>query len=175
MSPCLSQTLGSLLARTVQPQPCRRHLPPPLTPSQSPRPRLFLHLLLPCAASVLSPPPSQLPRLLVAQSPCLVLPLPRKSFCYRRLQYLSSKFQMHVLLNEMKELAAQKKVPHRDFYNIRKVGPPPVSGPAPLPGLPRGQSRPIPLPRPQTLLASREPSGPPLHPRWTRTSMPRPA
>lgn len=28
---------------------------------------------------------------------------------------------MHVLLNEMKELAAQKKVPHRDFYNIRKV------------------------------------------------------
>ncbi|KAJ6659454.1 hypothetical protein lerEdw1_018688 [Lerista edwardsae] len=45
----------------------------------------------------------------------------KKSFCYRRLQYLSSKFQMHVLLNEMKELAAQKKVPHRDFYNIRKV------------------------------------------------------
>ncbi|KFR16680.1 AMP deaminase 2, partial [Opisthocomus hoazin] len=44
-----------------------------------------------------------------------------KSFCYRRLQYLSSKFQMHVLLNEMKELPAQKKVPHRDFYNIRKV------------------------------------------------------
>lgn len=32
---------------------------------------------------------------------------------------------MHVLLNEMKELAAQKKVPHRDFYNIRKVGPHP--------------------------------------------------
>uniref|UniRef100_A0A8C6KUW1 AMP deaminase n=1 Tax=Nothobranchius furzeri TaxID=105023 RepID=A0A8C6KUW1_NOTFU len=46
---------------------------------------------------------------------------PQKSFCYRRLQYLSSKFQMHILLNEMKELAAQKKVPHRDFYNIRKV------------------------------------------------------
>lgn len=45
----------------------------------------------------------------------------RKSFCYRRLQYLSSKFQMHILLNEMKELAAQKQVPHRDFYNIRKV------------------------------------------------------
>lgn len=49
--------------------------------------------------------------------------LHRKSFCYRRLQYLSSKFQMHILLNEMKELAAQKKVPHRDFYNIRKVSP----------------------------------------------------
>ena len=28
---------------------------------------------------------------------------------------------MHVLLNEMRELAEQKCVPHRDFYNIRKV------------------------------------------------------
>ncbi|XP_063862391.1 AMP deaminase 2-like isoform X3 [Scylla paramamosain] len=46
---------------------------------------------------------------------------PVKSFCYRRLQYLSSKFQLHVLLNEMRELTAQKAVPHRDFYNIRKV------------------------------------------------------
>ncbi|XP_018015165.1 AMP deaminase 2-like [Hyalella azteca] len=46
---------------------------------------------------------------------------PVKSFCYRRLQYLLSKYQLHVLLNEMRELAAQKAVPHRDFYNIRKV------------------------------------------------------
>ncbi|XP_034251283.1 AMP deaminase 2 isoform X1 [Thrips palmi] len=46
---------------------------------------------------------------------------PLKSFCYRRLSYLSSKFQLHVLLNEMRELASQKAVPHRDFYNIRKV------------------------------------------------------
>ncbi|KAJ8372815.1 hypothetical protein AAFF_G00276700 [Aldrovandia affinis] len=51
----------------------------------------------------------------------LIINGPVKSFCYRRLQYLSSKFQMHILLNEMKELASQKKVPHRDFYNIRKV------------------------------------------------------
>nr|XP_020463438.1 AMP deaminase 2-like isoform X1 [Monopterus albus] len=51
----------------------------------------------------------------------LIINGPVKSFCYRRLQYLSSKFQMHILLNEMKELADQKKVPHRDFYNIRKV------------------------------------------------------
>ncbi|XP_078500898.1 AMP deaminase 2 isoform X3 [Lissotriton helveticus] len=51
----------------------------------------------------------------------LIINGPIKSFCYRRLQYLSSKYQMHVLLNEMKELAGQKKVPHRDFYNIRKV------------------------------------------------------
>ena len=46
---------------------------------------------------------------------------PLKSFCYRRLTYLSSKYQLHLLLNELRELASQKAVPHRDFYNIRKV------------------------------------------------------
>ncbi|KAJ8723635.1 hypothetical protein PYW07_007615 [Mythimna separata] len=46
---------------------------------------------------------------------------PLKSFCYRRLSYLSSKFRMHQLLNELHELALQKAVPHRDFYNVRKV------------------------------------------------------
>ncbi|CAH0690398.1 unnamed protein product [Spodoptera exigua] len=46
---------------------------------------------------------------------------PLKSFCYRRLSYLSSKFKMHVLLNELHELALQKAVPHRDFYNVKKV------------------------------------------------------
>lgn len=34
---------------------------------------------------------------------------------------MSSKYQLHVLLNELRELASQKQVPHRDFYNIRKV------------------------------------------------------
>uniref|UniRef100_A0A1A9WNW9 AMP deaminase n=1 Tax=Glossina brevipalpis TaxID=37001 RepID=A0A1A9WNW9_9MUSC len=46
---------------------------------------------------------------------------PLKTFCYRRLTYLSSKFQLHVLLNEMKELGQQKDVAHRDFYNLHKV------------------------------------------------------
>jgi AMP deaminase len=46
---------------------------------------------------------------------------PLKSFCYRRLSYLYSKFQLHVLLNELRELASQKAIPHRDFYNVRKV------------------------------------------------------
>ncbi|ESP03173.1 hypothetical protein LOTGIDRAFT_137775 [Lottia gigantea] len=46
---------------------------------------------------------------------------PLKSFCYRRLSFLSAKFQLHLLLNELKESALQKTVPHRDFYNIRKV------------------------------------------------------
>ncbi|KAF9485750.1 AMP deaminase [Pholiota conissans] len=46
---------------------------------------------------------------------------PTKSFAYRRLKYLSSKFTMYGLLNEFQELADMKKVPHRDFYNLRKV------------------------------------------------------
>uniref|UniRef100_A0AC35TGL2 AMP deaminase n=1 Tax=Rhabditophanes sp. KR3021 TaxID=114890 RepID=A0AC35TGL2_9BILA len=46
---------------------------------------------------------------------------PLKSFCFRRLSYLQNKFQLHVLLNELRELHEQKSVPHRDFYNIRKV------------------------------------------------------
>lgn len=46
---------------------------------------------------------------------------PTKSFAYRRLKYLSSKFSMYSLLNEFQELADMKRVPHRDFYNVRKV------------------------------------------------------
>uniref|UniRef100_A0A5K3FDK6 AMP deaminase n=1 Tax=Mesocestoides corti TaxID=53468 RepID=A0A5K3FDK6_MESCO len=46
---------------------------------------------------------------------------PLKSFAYRRLCYLSSKFALHVLLNEGAESLEQRNVPHRDFYNIRKV------------------------------------------------------
>ncbi|CAG5119398.1 unnamed protein product [Candidula unifasciata] len=46
---------------------------------------------------------------------------PLKSFCYRRLCYLSHKYQLHVILNELKESAAQRDVPHRDFYNVHKV------------------------------------------------------
>ena len=44
-----------------------------------------------------------------------------KSFSYRRLGYLDSRFHLHVMLNELRELKAQKSVPHRDFYNVRKV------------------------------------------------------
>jgi len=45
----------------------------------------------------------------------------RKSFCYRRLKYLSYKYELHALLNELRESASQKQVAHRDFYNVRKV------------------------------------------------------
>ncbi|KIM81107.1 hypothetical protein PILCRDRAFT_9138 [Piloderma croceum F 1598] len=46
---------------------------------------------------------------------------PAKSFASRRLKYLSCKFTMYGLLNEFQELADMKSVPHRDFYNLRKV------------------------------------------------------
>ncbi|ESN91038.1 hypothetical protein HELRODRAFT_104268 [Helobdella robusta] len=51
----------------------------------------------------------------------LVADGPIKSFCYRRLNYLTSKHDLHVLLNEIREAATQKQVSHRDFYNVRKV------------------------------------------------------
>ncbi|KAF8158002.1 hypothetical protein B0H34DRAFT_657112 [Crassisporium funariophilum] len=51
---------------------------------------------------------------------------PTKSFAFRRLKYLSSKFTMYSLLNEFQELADMKYLPRtqrmlRDFYNLRKV------------------------------------------------------
>ncbi|CAI6331620.1 unnamed protein product [Periconia digitata] len=46
---------------------------------------------------------------------------PSKSFAFRRLQYLEGKFNLFHLLNEYQETADSKKVPHRDFYNVRKV------------------------------------------------------
>lgn len=46
---------------------------------------------------------------------------PAKSFAFKRLSYLEGKFQLHALLNEYQEIADSKKVPHRDFYNVRKV------------------------------------------------------
>ncbi|GLA31528.1 AMP deaminase [Aspergillus niger] len=46
---------------------------------------------------------------------------PAKSFAFKRLSYLEGKFQLYALLNEYQEIADSKKVPHRDFYNVRKV------------------------------------------------------
>ena len=46
---------------------------------------------------------------------------PTKSFAFRRLQYLEGKFNLYFLLNEYQEIADSKRVPHRDFYNVRKV------------------------------------------------------
>lgn len=46
---------------------------------------------------------------------------PSKSFAFRRLQYLEAKYNLYSLLNEYQETADSKSVPHRDFYNVRKV------------------------------------------------------
>ena len=46
---------------------------------------------------------------------------PVKSFSYKRLQLLLSRFGLHTVLNADREQRAQKSVPHRDFYNVRKV------------------------------------------------------
>ncbi|XP_006642559.3 AMP deaminase 3 isoform X2 [Lepisosteus oculatus] len=46
---------------------------------------------------------------------------PTKTYCHRRLNFLASKFYLHEMLNEIAELKELKSVPHRDFYNVRKV------------------------------------------------------
>lgn len=46
---------------------------------------------------------------------------PAKSFAFRRLQYLEARWNLYFLLNQDDELAQSKRVPHRDFYNVRKV------------------------------------------------------
>lgn len=46
---------------------------------------------------------------------------PAKSFAFSRLAVLEQLFNLHVLLNGQRELNIQKRVPHRDFYNVRKV------------------------------------------------------
>jgi len=46
---------------------------------------------------------------------------PSKTLAFRRLRYLQAQFQTYLMLNEQKESDEQKKAPHRDFYNVRKV------------------------------------------------------
>ena len=46
---------------------------------------------------------------------------PTKSFAYRQLDILEGKFQLYFLVNSYQETADCKRVPHRDFYNVRKV------------------------------------------------------
>ncbi|XP_069801432.1 AMP deaminase 1 [Dendropsophus ebraccatus] len=46
---------------------------------------------------------------------------PVKTYTHRRLKFLSSKYKVHEMLNELEELKELKNNPHRDFYNCRKV------------------------------------------------------
>ena len=44
-----------------------------------------------------------------------------RSFAFKQLELLLAKFNLHELLNAERENDANKSVPHRDFYNVRKV------------------------------------------------------
>ncbi len=46
---------------------------------------------------------------------------PSKSFAFRALDILEGKFNLYFLVNTYEETAICKRVPHRDFYNVRKV------------------------------------------------------
>ena len=46
---------------------------------------------------------------------------PCKSLTFRRLRYLQAQFNLYHLQNETLEFEDQRRVPHRDFYNVRKV------------------------------------------------------
>jgi len=46
---------------------------------------------------------------------------PTKSFAYRQLDIIEGRFHLYFLVNSYQETADCKKVPHRDFYNVRKV------------------------------------------------------
>lgn len=46
---------------------------------------------------------------------------PIKSFAFRELQILDGKFNLYSLENSYAEMMESKGVPHRDFYNVRKV------------------------------------------------------
>uniref|UniRef100_UPI00398EC0FF AMP deaminase 3-like n=1 Tax=Pristiophorus japonicus TaxID=55135 RepID=UPI00398EC0FF len=45
----------------------------------------------------------------------------RKTYCNQRLKILSSKFQLHLLVNEKKEFVDLQVASHSDFYNVGKV------------------------------------------------------
>lgn len=46
---------------------------------------------------------------------------PIKSFAFKRLDYLETKWNMYYLLYDFEETKQSKRNPHRDFYNVRKV------------------------------------------------------
>ena len=46
---------------------------------------------------------------------------PAKTMCYRRLKILQSRFILHQWLNDSVEVLEVKSIPHRDFYNVRKI------------------------------------------------------
>ncbi|KAL9658254.1 hypothetical protein ABK040_012513 [Willaertia magna] len=51
----------------------------------------------------------------------MVYEAPIKSFCYTRLTALELKFTLYKKLKQFEEIKTQKMIPHRDWYNVRKV------------------------------------------------------
>jgi AMP deaminase len=46
---------------------------------------------------------------------------PCRTFAFGRLKILDARFDLHSRVNYLAEVWAQKAVPHRDFYNVRKI------------------------------------------------------
>jgi AMP deaminase len=46
---------------------------------------------------------------------------PARTFAHNRLQFLEGLYRLHILTKGHEEIAQARKVPHRDFYNVRKV------------------------------------------------------
>ena len=46
---------------------------------------------------------------------------PTKSFAFRQLDILEGRFHLYFLVSSYQETADCKRVPHRDFYNVRKI------------------------------------------------------
>jgi len=44
-----------------------------------------------------------------------------KSVCFKRLELLEARFNLHRIMNSRREGREQRNVSHRDFYNVRKV------------------------------------------------------
>jgi len=44
-----------------------------------------------------------------------------RTFCWKRLKLLETRFEMHNMLNDRLERKESRNCPHRDFYNVRKV------------------------------------------------------
>merc|ERR1719494_1125285 len=44
-----------------------------------------------------------------------------RTFCWKRLQLLETRYDIHNMLNDSSERQESRNCPHRDFYNVRKV------------------------------------------------------